>query len=179
MYYIFLAEGFEETEALATLDVMRRAKLNVQTVGVTGELVTSSHKVTVKADISPDAVSYDDIEGAVLPGGMPGTLNLEASKSVIDCVKYCYDNDKIVAAICAAPSILGHLGMLDGRKATCFPGFETELKGADYTAAHTETDGNVITGKGAGCAIEFGHAIVSYAVSKEEADKVIGDMQCL
>ena len=179
MFYVFLADGFEETEALATLDVMRRAKLDVLTVGVTGELVTSSHKVTVKADITPDKISLDNIEGVVLPGGMPGTLNLEKADCVINAVKYCYDNDKFVAAICAAPSILGHLGMLKGRKATCFPGFETELEGAQYTAAHTETDGNVITAKGAGCAVEFGHAIISKALSKNAADKVIGDMQCL
>lgn len=179
MFYVFLADGFEETEALATLDVMRRAKLDVLTVGVTGELVTSSHKVTVKADITPDKISLDNIEGVVLPGGMPGTLNLEKADCVINAVKYCYDNDKFVAAICAAPSILGHLGMLKGRKATCFPGFETELEGAEFTAAHTETDGNVITAKGAGCAVEFGHAIVSAALSKETADSVIEAMQCL
>ena len=179
MFYVFLADGFEETEALATLDVMRRAKLDVLTVGVTGELVTSSHKVTVKADITPDKISLDNIEGVVLPGGMPGTLNLEKADCVINAVKYCYDNDKFVAAICAAPSILGHLGMLKGRKATCFPDFETELEGAEFTAAHTETDGNVITAKGAGCAVEFGHAIVSAALSKETADSVIEAMQCL
>ena len=148
MFYVFLAEGFEETEALAPVDVMRRAKLDVKTVGVT-------------------------------PGGMPGTLNLEANEKVIETVKYSCENGKIVAAICAAPSILGHLGILDGKKATCFPGFEKELKGADYIGTHTVTDGNIITAKGAGCAIEFGHAIVSLAVSKDAADKVIGDMQCL
>ena len=158
MFYLFLAEGFEETEALACLDVMRRAKLRVQTAGVTGEFV---------------------IEGVILPGGMPGTVNLENDERVINCVKRCYDEGKIVAAICAAPSILGHLGFLDGKKATCFPGFEKELKGAEYTAAHTETDGNVITAKGAGCAVEFGHAIVTKALSKDDADKVIEDMQCL
>lgn len=179
MFYIFLAEGFEETEALATLDVMRRAGLDVKTVGVTGEFVTSTHKVTVKADIKPETVNYDDIEGVVLPGGMPGTLNLEKSDCVINCVKNCYDNNKIVAAICAAPSIFGHLGILKGKKATCFPGFETELDCAEYTAAHTTVDGKIITGKGAGCAIEFGHAIVKSALSQDIADKVIEDMQCL
>ncbi len=179
MFYLFLAEGFEETEALACLDVMRRAKLSVQTVGVTGEFVISSHGVCVKSDISADDIDFEEIEGAVLPGGMPGTLNLENDKRVIDCVKYCYENGKLVAAICAAPSILGHLGILEGKTATCFPGFEKELKGANHTAAHTETDGNVITAKGAGCAVEFGHAIVAKALSKEAADKVIEDMQCL
>ena len=179
MFYVFLADGFEETEALATLDVMRRAKLDVKTVGVTGELVTSSHNVTVKSDISLNDVSYDGIEGVVLPGGMPGTLNLEKSQDVINCVKYCYENGKIVSAICAAPSILGHLGYLQGRKATCFPGFEAELDCREYTASHVETDGLVITSKGAGCAIEFGHAIVSLALSKDVADRIIGEMQCL
>lgn len=179
MFYLFLAEGFEETEALACLDVMRRAKLQVQTVGVTGEFVISSHGICVKSDVSADDIDYGEIEGAILPGGMPGTLNLEKDERVISCIQRCYESGKIVAAICAAPSILGHLGILEGRKATCFPGFEKELKGADCTAAHTETDGNVITGKGAGCAIEFGHAIVSSALSKQVADKVIEDMQCL
>lgn len=179
MFYVFLAEGFEETEALAPVDVMRRAKLDVKTVGVTGECVTSSHGVPVKADITIDNIDLDDVQGVVLPGGMPGTLNLEANEKVIEAVKYSCENGKIVAAICAAPSILGHLGILDGKKTTCFPGFEKELKGADYTDTHTVTDGNIITAKGAGCAIEFGHAIVSLAVSKDAADKVIGDMQCL
>lgn len=179
MFYLFLAEGFEETEALAALDVMRRARLSVQTVGVTGVYVTSSHGVTVKPDIDISDITCEDLEGVVLPGGMPGTTNLEKSDAVLDCVRYCYENGKITAAICAAPSILGHLGMLDGRRATCFPGFESHLTGAVYTAAHTETDGNVVTGKGAGCAIEFGHAIVSLALGKAAADKVIEDMQCL
>ena len=136
MFYVFLAEGFEETEALAPVDVMRRAKLDVKTVGVTGECVTSSHGVPVKADITIDNIDLDDVQGVVLPGGMPGTLNLEANEKVLEAVKYSCENGKIVAAICAAPSILGHLGILDGKKATCFPGFEKELKGADYTGAH-------------------------------------------
>lgn len=179
MYYVFLADGFEEVEAMAPVDVMRRAKLDVKTVGVTGCEVTGSHNITVRADIALDDVQLEELEGVILPGGMPGTLNLEKSQGVIDAVRYAYENGKIIAAICAAPSIFGHLGYLDGRKATCFPSFEKELKGAEYTAAHTETDGNVITAKGAGCAVEFGYAIVSKAVSKAVADKVIGDMQCL
>ena len=178
MYYLFLADGFEETEALATLDVMRRAGLSVQTVGVTGEYVASSHGVTVKSDIGIDDITRESLEGAVLPGGMPGTLNLEKCAAVTDCVRYCHENGLLTAAICAAPSILGHMGILNGKTATCFPGFEKELTGAKYTAAHTETDGCVITGKGAGCAVEFGRAIVAFAVSQEAADKVLSDMQC-
>ena len=179
MIYVFLADGFEVTEALATVDVLRRANLPVTTVGIGSEEITSSHGITVLPDVVETDLDFEDMTAIVLPGGMPGTLNLEKSEIVINCVKHCYENDKIVAAICAAPSILGHLGMLEGRKATCFPGFESELYGASHTTEHTATDGKVITGKGAGCAIEFGHAIVTVAISKEIADKVIGEMQCL
>ena len=178
MYYLFLANGFEITEAMAPLDVMRRAGLDVKTVGITGEYAQSSHGVTVKADILLQDVSYDDIEGVVLPGGMPGTLNLKASQDVRDAIQYCFDNGKLIAAICAAPSIFGCMGLLEGKKVTSFPGFENELRGAEYTGAHVETDGNVITAKGAGCALSFGRAIVAFALSENEADKVLSDMQC-
>ncbi len=178
MYYLFLANGFEITEAMAPLDIMRRAGLDVKTVGVTGGEAQSSHGITVKADISLDEVSYDGIEGAILPGGMPGTLNLKASDKVRACVQHCFDNGLMIAAICAAPSVFGQMGLLGGKKATCFPGFEKDLLGAECTAAHVETDGNVITAKGAGCALEFGRAIVSLALSENEADKVLCDMQC-
>ena len=178
MFYLFLADGFEETEALAPLDMMRRAKIEVKTVGVTGEFVTGSHGVTVKADLKPEKISFKNIDGVVLPGGMPGTVNLGQSETVTKAAVYCAENGKITAAICAAPSVLGNLGILKGKKATCFPGFEKELEGATYTAAPVEIDDNVITGKGAGCAILFGKAIVEKAVSAEAANKVCGDMQC-
>ena len=178
MYYLFLANGFEITEAMAPLDIMRRAGLDVKTVGVTGEKIQSSHGVMLIPDITLDDVSYDDIEGAILPGGMPGTRNLEACKAVTDCVRYCYDNGKLVASICAAPSIFGHMGLLQGRRATCFPGFEKDLTGAVATGAHCEIDGNVITAKGAGCALTFGKAIVTHALGDDTADKILCDMQC-
>ena len=178
MYYLFLANGFEITEAMAPLDVMRRAGLDVKTVGVTGAAVQSSNGVCVQSDVALDDVSFDDVDGAILPGGMPGTLNLKKNEKVIECVKRCYESGKLVASICAAPSIFGEMGLLVDRRATCFPGFEKALDGAIHTGAHVETDGNVITSKGAGCAIEFGHAIVSYALGKTNADKVLSDMQC-
>lgn len=178
MYYLFLANGFEITEAMAPLDVMRRAGLDVKTVGVTGAAVQSSNGVCVQSDVAIDDVSFDDVDGAILPGGMPGTLNLKKNEKVIECVKRCYESGKLVASICAAPSIFGEMGLLVDRRATCFPGFEKALDGAIHTGAHVETDGNVITSKGAGCAIEFGHAIVSYALGKSNADKVLSDMQC-
>ena len=178
MYYMFLANGFEITEAMAPLDVMRRAGLDVQTVGVSGAQVQSSNGVTVQPDIDISQLSYDAVEGAILPGGMPGTRNLQADARVTDCVRFCFENGKLVAAICAAPAVLGGLGILQGKKATCFPGFEKELTGADCTGAFVETDGAVITARGAGCSLSFGHAIVSFACSREAADKVLSDMQC-
>ena len=170
MFYVFLAEGFEETEALAPVDVMRRAKLDVKTVGVTGECVTSSHGVPVKADITIDNIDLDDVQGVVLPGGMPGTLNLEANEKVLEAVKYSCENGKIVAAICAAPSILGHLGILDGKKATCFPGFEGELRGAQFVPERVVCDGNIVTSRGMGTAIDLGLCLVGRLVS----DKISG-----
>ena len=140
--------------------------------------VSGSGSVSIKPDMDISEITYDDLDGAILPGGMPGTLNLKASNAVVECVKKCYNDGKLVASICAAPSIFGEMGLLRDRRATCFPGFEKALDGAVHTGAHVETDGNVITSKGAGCALEFGHAIVSYAVSKEAADKVLSDMQC-
>ena len=180
MIYCFLADGFEEVEALSPVDMLIRAEKEVKLVGVGSQYITGSHNITVKADITDDEITLDgSLEAVILPGGMPGTLNLENNTNVQKAIDYCAENGIYLCAICAAPSILGHLGILDGKKATCFPGFEKELKGADYTGTHTVTDGNVITAKGAGCAIEFGHAIVFLAVSKDAADKVIGDMQCL
>ncbi len=178
MYYLFLANGFEITEAMAPLDVMRRAGLEVKTVGVTGNPVQSSNGVTVTPDLGLDELDFDKAEGAILPGGMPGTTNLKHSDAVTAFVRRCFDAGKLVAAICAAPSVLGSLGILEGKKATCFPGFESTLTGAEHTGAPVETDGNVITARGAGCSLSFGRAIVAAAVSPETADKVLRDMQC-
>ena len=178
MFYVFLAEGFEETEALAPVDVMRRAKLDVKTVGVTGECVTSSHGVPVKADITIDNIDLNDVQGVVLPGGMPGTLNLEASEKVLEAVKYSCENGKIVAAICAAPSILGHLGILDGKKATCFPGFEKELTGAQIGSTGVVTDGKIITARGAGVAVDFGLALVGALAGAETQAQIRASILC-
>ncbi|MBQ2437217.1 MAG: DJ-1/PfpI family protein [Clostridia bacterium] len=178
MLYLFLAEGFEEIEALGTLDVLRRAGVETKTVGVTGPVVTGSHGIPVTADlVIEDAVKGQDLDGVILPGGMPGTKNLEASDLVKDFLRYCRDNGLLTAAICAAPSVLGHLGYLNGKKATCFPGFETELTGAVYTADSVTEDGNVITGKGAGAAHLFGEAIAARYVGREAAHTVLANMQ--
>lgn len=179
MIYVFLADGFEETEALATVDVLRRAKLSVTTVGIGGKKITGSHKITVTADIEENQlVLNDDLQAVVLPGGMPGTLNLEASETVQNAIKFAIDNNKYLCAICAAPSILGHLGLLDNKKATCYPGFETNTDKVTYTGEPAVADGNVITGKGAGCAVEFGLKIAQELTSEETASQVRNSMQC-
>ena len=178
MFYVFLADGFEETEAIAPIDILRRAKLSVTTVGVGGTLIRGSHGVCVKADISIDEFEADpELEGVILPGGMPGTRNLDASADVREAVAYAAAYNKFVCAICAAPSVLGHLGVLKGKRATCFPGFETELEGAEYTGEGVTADGRFITAKGAGRAVEFGLAIVAAAKGEAEAQAIAAAMQ--
>ena len=177
MLYLCLAEGFEEVEAIATLDVLRRCGVSVETVGVTGPVVTGSHGVPMTADRTIDAVTTEGLDGVILPGGMPGTKNLEASADVLELLQYCAGNGLLTAAICAAPSILGHLGILAGKKATCFPGWETELTDAEYTAEPVAEDGTVITGNGAGAAHLFGAAIAARFTGREAAEKVLTGMQ--
>ena len=177
MYYMFLADGFEETEALVTLDMLRRAGICIKTVGVGSDMPEGTHRIKVYSDISDADFAIDDCDGIVLPGGMPGTENLFASDVVLDAVGYCRKNSKLTAAICAAPIILGRMGYLDGKNAVCYPGFENELSGAKISAESCVTDGDVITAKGAGCVFEFSHQIISYIVNKETADKIIAEIQ--
>lgn len=155
MIYVFLAEGFEEIEALAPVDVLRRAGFEVNTVGVTGANVTGSHKITVRCDIELKDAKFDGLEAVILPGGMPGTVNLEKSARVMEFADYAAENGLVLGAICAAPSILGHRGLLNGKKATCFTGFEKELKKAVLVNAPAVHDGKTVTGWGAGAAFDF------------------------
>lgn len=171
MVYVFLANGFEEMEALAPVDLLRRAGVEVFTVGVGSDMIVSSHNIPVKTDTTVDKIVLnDELEMIVLPGGMPGTLNLEASPDVLGAVDYCADNNRYIAAICAAPSIIGHKGLLDGRYATCFPGYEKDLKGAIHSARLVAVDGKFITAKGAGCSMKFALKLVELLVSKEKAE---------
>ncbi len=179
MFYCFLADGFEETEAIAPIDILRRAGVRVCTVGVGGDVIRSSHNLYVTADINISQFEINEgIEGVILPGGMPGVTNLYAEERVLEAVRYCNDNDLYVCAICAAPMILGKLGILNGKKATCFPGFEKDLEGASVTGKHVTADGKTITAKGAGCALEFGFKIVEAVRGKKAADNVAVSMQC-
>lgn len=180
MIYCFLADGFEEVEALAPVDILRRAGAEVITVGVTGEYVTGSHGITVKADIEAQAAVLDSsLEAVILPGGMPGTLNLEKSGAVQSAIDFAVTNNKLVCAICAAPSILGHKKLLAGREAIAFPGFEKDLYEARISESYVVRDGNFITAKGAGVAVDFGLAIACALFGKEKSDSIRSSIQCI
>ena len=179
MIYIFLADGFEEMEALCPVDVLRRAGKDVRIVGVGGSTIRGSHGIPVVCDAAIDDVSLSDKpEAVILPGGMPGTNNLEACDAVRDFVRDADADGRLVCAICAAPSVLGHMGLLHGRRATCFPGFEHALLGADVTDESVCRDGNVLTAKGAGVALEFGLSIVRALCGDDKADALAESMQC-
>lgn len=178
MVYCYLANGFEEIEALATVDILRRANIEVRTVGVDEDVIIGSHQIPVLADIREEKVVLDDnVEAVILPGGMPGTLNLQKSAEVQKAIDFALTNDKYLCAICAAPLILGHKGILENKNATCYPGFEKDLHGANATGGFVEADGKVITAKGAGVAIDFGLTIVEKLRSKEEAEKINASIQ--
>lgn len=173
MVYVFFADGFEEVEALTPVDYVRRAGKNVVTVGVTGKTVTGAHDIPVICDITVDEMNISgDDEGIILPGGMPGTLNLENSPEVQSAIDFCAENGKMIAAICAAPSILGHKNLLVNKNAVCFPGFEKDLTGAVISKRFAVTDGNIITAKGAGAASEFAFEIISYLCGKNKSDEI-------
>lgn len=170
MIYVFLANGFEETEAIAPIDLLRRAGKKVVIVGVGDNIIVGSHGITVVPDtIAQEAPLTDELEMIVLPGGMPGTLNLEKSDYVQAAIDYCVTNKKFIGAICAAPSILGHKGLLRGKTAVCYEGFETQLEGAEIGSGSVAEDGIFITARGAGVAVDFGLKLVEKVHSKEES----------
>lgn len=178
MIYLFLANGFEEIEALATVDIIRRAGGQLVIVGVGGRAITGSHKIEVMADLAEKEVQLSQIDMVILPGG-PGTSNLEKSPAVKSAVRYCVEHGKPIAAICAAPSILGHMGLLKGHKATCFPGYEAELDAGEVTGDSVCVSGNIITGKGAGVAVEFALKIVEVLYGAEQSNKIRKSIQCM
>ncbi len=172
MVYLFLANGFEETEALVPLDILRRANIEVKTVGVGGNSITGSHGITVITDTINKDLPLDKLKGIILPGGLPGATNLEADKTVQTAIDYCVENNLLVSAICAAPQILGHKNLLNGKNAVCFPGFEKELFGANIIPEKVVRDQNYITAWGAGAAFEFGLEILGYLTNSETAQKM-------
>lgn len=170
MVYLFLANGFEEVEALCPLDLLRRAGVEVSTVSVGGgELVTGSHGIRVQPDM-PDAMFRDARpEMVILPGGMPGASNLDASPTVEQALRAADRSGGFLAAICAAPMVLGHKGYLNGKRAVCFPGFEQELTDATLAADRVVRDGRIITAAGMGVALEFGLELVAALKGEQTA----------
>lgn len=180
MVYVFLANGFEETEAIAPVDMMRRAKLDdVYTVGIGGSAVTSSHGITVKCDkTDKDVVLDKHLKLIVLPGGVAGTQHLEESETVGKAIDYCVENGIPIGAICAAPSILGKKGLLDGRKVACFPTFQKFLPNSEISSKKVITDGIFTTAAGAGVSVEFGLELVRVLVGDETAQNIFKTIQC-
>lgn len=170
---IFMADGCEEIEGLTVVDIVRRAGLDIETISINGKKnVTSSHKVTFETDTTKEEADYDSYDAIVLPGGMPGTLNLGADTTVTKTIREFAAKGKLVAAICAAPSVLGENHILEGKRATCHPGFEEKLLGAEWSEQPVVVDGNVITGRGMGTAIAFGLEIVRYFTDDAKVDHI-------
>lgn len=173
MVYLLLGTGFEEMEAIAPLDLLRRAGVEVLTVGVTGKTVFGCHNIGVEADITIDQMDLTDLEMIILPGGLGGVTSARASKPALDALDFAWKNGKYVAAICAGPTVLADLHITDGRNATCFPGCESGMGSANMVAdAACVRDGRLITGTSAGCAIPFGLALVEVLKGKEAAEAV-------
>lgn len=177
--YEFLANGFEEVEALAPVDILRRGGVEIKTVSVTGsELVESSHGVTIKADLRfEEAGDYSDADLLMIPGGLPGATNLNAHEGVRNALLRQYESGRRVGAICAAPMVLGSLGILKGKRATCSPGFEKYLTGAEYTAELVTEDGNIITGEGPAASFPYAYRILSYFIGNDAVAQLQVKMQ--
>jgi len=178
MVYVLLADGFEEVEALCPVDLLRRGGVEVTTVSINKtNTVMGSHNITVEADtniraVLRDTLIADRIEALVLPGGMPGTTNLDADENVDKMIAIASITDSWIAAICAAPMILGKRGLLDGKKAICYPGFEEYLLGAQLSEKKVAVDGRIITAKAAGCAVDFGLTLLQHLKGLDEANRV-------
>lgn len=172
MIDLFLANGFEEIEALAPLDLLRRAGIPVTTVGIGGAEITGAHGISVRADVADTDYRYQSPRMIILPGGMPGTLHLAASEVVTDAIEQANKEHAYIAAICAAPSILGDMGLLAGKEAICYPGFEDRLSGAILSHHRVVKDGTIVTAAGMGVAIEFGLTLVEILCGEDKAKEL-------
>ena len=173
MVYMLLGTGFEETEAIAPLDLLRRAGVEVLTVGVNGKTVYGGHGIGIKADITLAEMDLTQLEMIILPGGLGGVASARASKEAMAALQFAWENGKFVAAICAGPTVLADLGITDGKKATCYPGCESGMRSAIMQEnAPCVRDGNLITGTSAGCAIPFGLALIAALKGQQAADTV-------
>lgn len=173
MVYILLGTGFEEMEALAPLDLLRRAGIDVLTVGINGKTVYGGHNIGFEADIALEEIDLTALDMIVLPGGLGGVASVRASQAAMDALAFAWENDKFVAAICAGPTVLAELHITDGKKATCYPGCENQMGSAVMVAnAAAVRDGKVITGTSAGCAIPFALALIEALKGEEAADAI-------
>lgn len=178
MVYMLLGTGFEETEAIAPLDLLRRADIKVLTVGVSGKTVYGAHNIGIEADITLDQMDLTNMDMIVLPGGLGGVAAVRASKEAMEALAFAWENEKFVAAICAGPTVLADLKITDDKTATCYPGCEAQMGSAKMAQnVPCVRDGNIITGTSAGCAVPFGLALVEAlkgeAVAKAVADKFV------
>ena len=173
MVYMLLGTGFEETEAIAPLDLLRRAGVEIATVGVTGKTVYGSHGIGIEADILISEMDLTNMEMIILPGGLGGVASARGSREALEALRFGWENGKFVAAICAGPTVLADLGITDGKNATCYPGCEGQMGSANMVAdAACVRDGKLITGTSAGCAIPFGLALVAALKGQDEADRI-------
>ena len=172
MVYMLLGTGFEETEAIAPLDLLRRAGVEVQTVGLNGKIIYGGHGIGVEADIEIGQMDLTNLEMIILPGGLGGVASIRGCKAAMDAVRFAYENDKYTAAICAGPTVLADLGIPNGKNATCYPGCEGQMGSAHMVEAAAVTDGKLITGTSAGCAVSFGLALIAALKGQEEADRI-------
>ena len=172
MVYMLLGTGFEETEAIAPLDLLRRAGVDVMTVGLNGLMIRGSHGICVEADTEIGDVDFKDLEMIVLPGGLGGVASIRGCKAAMEAVRKAWEEGKYTAAICAGPTVLADLGITEGKKATCYPGCEGQMGSAIMVNEAAVTDGKLITGTSAGCAIPFGLALIAALKSQAEADRI-------
>lgn len=178
LVYAFFADGFEEIEGLTIVDLLRRTDIEIEIVSITDKReVTGAHNIIIQTDKIFNEIDIDRADVLFLPGGVPGTPNLAAHEGLIQALKKFNDNGKRIAAICAAPSILGELEMLNGKRATCYPGYEDKLTGAKYVRDKAVTDGNITTARGMGTSIELGLELISLLISKEKADEIAEKIQ--
>lgn len=172
MVYMLLGTGFEETEAVAPLDLLRRAGVNVATVGINGKTIYGSHGIGIEADLELGQMDLTNLEMIILPGGLGGVASIKASGAALDAVRFAWENGRYVAAICAGPTVLAQLGITDGKKVTCFPSCAEQMGNAVLLTQAAVTDGTVITGTSAGCAIPFGLALIAALKGQEAADAI-------
>lgn len=171
--YQFMADGFEDIEALAPVDILRRGGLEVVTVSIMGhEMVTSTNGVCVKADVLFENACFDDADLLLLPGGLPGATNLKEHKQLADVLRQQAEAGRMIGAICAAPMVLGTMGLLQGRRATCYPGVEHTLHGAEYTGQLVTVDGNIITGEGPAAAFPYAYTLLAMLVGHDKAEEI-------